>query len=180
ACFLSEPLGSLALLRHACHVAIRFKCDIMSARFECLCPAFVEDHLFADVVIALLISFQLSLGRRYDRCWAWRVVVALCWALCSHRRGNRQRKNRCQEQLFGDVHRTFSLVLVDGKSTLGVDTSSAPSTLSGLTDRRHYQDDVLRPDRSVIELDRHSVCGINGALIPALHPDVAGPIDPGP
>src|SRR5215471_6791975 len=51
---------------------------------------------------------------------------------------------------------------------------------SHLTDRRHHKDDVLRPHGSVIELDGHSVCGIHRALIPALHPDVTGPVDPCP
>src|SRR5215471_19915596 len=59
-------------------------------------------------------------------------------------------------------------------------TTSAPSALPGLTDRGHHKDDVLRPHGSVIELDGHSVCGIHRAFIPALHPDVAGPIDPCP
>src|SRR5215469_17952471 len=62
---LSCRLGSLAELRHACHVTVRVKCLVMGARFECLRAAFVEDHLLADVVIALRIGFQLSLGRRY-------------------------------------------------------------------------------------------------------------------
>src|SRR5215470_14554164 len=93
----TDRLGSLALLRHACHVTVRVKCYIMSALFECLRAAFVEDHLVADVIIALLILFQLSLGRMYHRCRARCVVVAPCWALSLHRRGNRQRKSRCQE-----------------------------------------------------------------------------------
>src|SRR6516164_1005681 len=59
-------------------------------------------------------------------------------------------------------------------------TISAPSALPGLTDRRHHEDDVFRPHSSVIELDRHSVCGIHRAFIPALHPDVARPVDPRP
>src|SRR5262249_19778928 len=40
----------------------------------------------------------------YHRCRARCVVVAPCWTLSLHRPRNRQRKNRCQEQLFGDVH----------------------------------------------------------------------------
>src|SRR6516162_209541 len=83
-------LWSLTLLRHACHVTVRFKCDVMSALFECLGAAFVENHLVADVVIALLISFQLSGGRMYHRCRAGCVVVAPCWALSLHRAGSRQ------------------------------------------------------------------------------------------
>jgi hypothetical protein len=51
----NDRLGRLALLRHACHVTVRFKRDVMGALFECLRAAFVEDHLFADVVIALFI-----------------------------------------------------------------------------------------------------------------------------
>src|SRR5215831_19207931 len=86
-------LGSLALLRHTCHVTVRVKCHIMSALFECLRAAFVEDHLVADVVIALLILFQLSLGRMYHRCRARCVVVAPCWTLSLHWPCNGQRKN---------------------------------------------------------------------------------------
>jgi hypothetical protein len=51
---------------------------------------------------------------------------------------------------------------------------------TGLTDRRHHKDDAFRPHGSVIELNGHSVCGIDRAFVPALHPDVAGPIDPRP
>src|SRR6516165_8115218 len=99
-----DRLGSLALPRHACHVTVRFKCLVMSALFEGLATAVVEDRLVSDVVIALLISFQLPFGRMYHHCRARCVVVALCWALSLHRRRNRQRKNQCREQLFGDVH----------------------------------------------------------------------------
>src|SRR5215472_10985247 len=56
-----DRLGRLAEPRHACHVTVRVKCLVMSARFECLRAAFVEDHLAADVVIALLVSQNLSL-----------------------------------------------------------------------------------------------------------------------
>src|SRR5215831_848668 len=108
----TDRLGSLALLHHACHVTVRVKCYIMSALFECLRAAFVEDHLVADVIIALIISFQLSLGRMYHRCRARCVVVALRLGL--HRPRERQSKYRCQEQLFADIHLEFSLVLPNG------------------------------------------------------------------
>ena len=48
-------LGSLALLRHARDVLVRFKCLVMSTLFKGLRSGFVEDHLVADVVITLLI-----------------------------------------------------------------------------------------------------------------------------
>src|SRR5690242_5879938 len=57
-------------------------------------------------------------------------------------------------------------------------TMSAPSALPALADRRHHKDDALGPHGSVIELDGHSVRGIDRAFIPALHPDVSGPVDP--
>ena len=50
-----DRLGSLTEPRHACYVTVRVECLVMSARFECLRAAFVEDHLVPDVVIALLI-----------------------------------------------------------------------------------------------------------------------------
>src|SRR5215472_6909518 len=59
-------------------------------------------------------------------------------------------------------------------------TISAPSVAPGLTDWWHHKDDVLRPHGPVVELDRHAVRRINGAFIPALHPDVTGIIDPCP
>src|SRR5262249_12393570 len=88
------------------------KCFHMSAGSERLRAAFVEDHLVADVVIALLISFQLSLGRMYHYCRARCVVVALRLGL--HRPRERQSKYRCQEQLFPDIHLEFSLLLTNG------------------------------------------------------------------
>src|SRR5262249_59915658 len=90
-----------------CHVTVRFKGLHMSALFECLRAAFAEDHLLADVVIALRIGFQLSLGRRYHRCWARCVVVALRLSL--YRPRERQRKNQCQKQPFSAFHLKFSL-----------------------------------------------------------------------
>ena len=64
------------------------KLDIISALFEGRHAACVEDRLVADVVIALLVSFQLVSGRVYRRGRARCVVVALCWALSLHRRHN--------------------------------------------------------------------------------------------
>src|SRR5260370_15020550 len=90
---LPDCLWSLALLRHACHVTVRFKRDVMRALFQGRHAAFVEDHLFADVVIALRILFQLFSDRMYDRYRARCVVVAPCWVLSFQRPTNRHRKN---------------------------------------------------------------------------------------
>src|SRR5580704_19554957 len=49
-------LRSLALLGHACHVTVRIEFHPFGALFEGLHAVFVEDHLVADIVIALLVS----------------------------------------------------------------------------------------------------------------------------
>ena len=85
-------LRSFALFRHAGHVTVGFKCDVMSALFEGSHAVLVEYHLVADVVIALLVFFELVSCRLYWRCWARRVIVALLWVLSLHRRRDRQRE----------------------------------------------------------------------------------------
>jgi hypothetical protein len=54
----------------------------------------VEDDLVTDVVIGLLISFQLSRGRMYDGCRTRRIVVATCCALSLHRNRKQQGDER--------------------------------------------------------------------------------------
>jgi hypothetical protein len=71
--------------RHACHVSVGIKVLPSCAISEGLRALPFEDHLVADVVIALLISSQLSLGRMYHRCRARCVVVALRLALSLQR-----------------------------------------------------------------------------------------------
>jgi hypothetical protein len=90
----SDRLRSFALFRHAGHVTVGFKCDVMSALFEGSHAVLVEYHLLADVVIALLVFFELVSCRLYWRCWARRVIVALFWVLSLHRRHDRQREYR--------------------------------------------------------------------------------------